>query len=552
MTQEENGSNQGEEEIFFELVSLKLDGRKTYGYNTEINKPILLSLKNCNLLGYFDERRIITNYRDTCSNVYRQINHFLVILTRNQNIKRLFFDWKINLVSNPTCFQLFKIDSSQIILSNFLKNLNLISYGLNSFQFEEQYKAIFNEAPLLNFPSLENWVFFLHSDYVELGDLILNYLHMIVKKFGYSVEKPKCILLDSVVADDWIPKIYENLTKSHKFCIVMIPYMTNNIDFYEKLKTLITGEIGVPCQFFQAQTLEMNKENDCFYLRLLSQIAAKLGVAPWALKDLSFSKVPTLAIGVNITCGDENKLIISVVGSMNKDFSKYLSIFSVLKDRNSYINEINQLVLNLLEKFFLVHNLYPQNLIIFRDGEFIEFCDEEKEVLNKNINDLKNKQKIQTFDLQLIYIKVKLSNKQNILAVEKINQMYQKKISNPYFGSIFKTSEEYNKFYIYLHRNDNDLEIMYPTQFDVTIFSKSLATKDFLIYLQTFCLQLVFLNFSFSSRTSCPAPLQYAYKLGKFIEIIERNKDKRNGEHDIINIKENLTDLSSKGKLYFI
>jgi len=540
----ENGDQISEEEdISFVLNPFCSSDIQIYN-----DQPIVLPIKYCNLMGYFLEGNIIENYRDSCSNVYRQINHFLAILTKNPKFSQLFIEWKLILSQVATNFQLFKLESNQIILSNFHKNLNLLTYSLNDFSFEQQYKTIFNDAPLLNFPSLDNWVFFLHHDDVSLGDLLLNYLHTIVQKFSYNVIKPKCVLIDSFNAEDWIPKIQENLKKSHQFSIILIPNLSNSIDFYEKLKTTITGEIGIPCQFFHAKTLETNKTNDGFYLRIMSQIAAKMGYAPWTLKDLYFSNFPTLLIGVNISLV-ENNIYISIIGSMNKDFSKYWSIYSIVKDKSLYIREFNQLIMQVVVKFFLVHNVYPQNLIIFRDGQLSDFSEQEKLIITESVNDYKIKEKIQANVFQMVYIEAKISQNQNILTVENINAVYQQKVSNPYIGSLMKTNEEYNKFYIYLQRNENGQEIMHPTKFKVTVLSNLVNSKEWLLHLQNFCFQLVFLNFSLSSRSFHPAPLQYAYKLGKFIQMMENNK--KNSEH-IAFVHENLKSLAAKGKLYFI
>ena len=475
----------------------------------------------------------------------------MTVLTRNPKFRQVLIDWKLVLASTPNSFQLFKLDSNQIMLSNLQKTLNILSFSLNKFIFDQQYKIIFNDAPLLNFPSLENWVFFLHHENVEIGDLLLAYFHTIVKKFGYNVIKPHCVLIDSYLLEDWIPKIYENLNKSHQFSMILIPTnIINQIEFYEKTKMIINGEIGIPSQFIQAKTLETNKSNDGFYMRLLSQIAAKMGFAPWALKDLYFSGFPTLAIGVNISYTMGKSTIISVVGSMNKDFSKYWSIFSIVKSQASYINEISLLVIQVVAKFFLVHNVFPQHLIVFRDGELIKNYHEEKEILNKNIEDFKKKEKIIDDNLiQLVYIKVKISYKEKILSVENINSLYQQKISNPFLGSVMKTSENFNKFYVFLQRNDNDQHLNHPTKFLATVFNNSINNIEYFINLQNFCFQLVFLNFTLSSRTCCPAPLQYAYKLSKMVQLVDNNK--KNKEH-FMEIFENLKSLSGKGKLYFI
>jgi len=418
-------------------------------------------------MGYLHESRLLTHFREPLLQISNQISHFLTILTRNSKIKGVFFEWKLVLAPMPLNMQLFKLDSNQILLSNFAKNLNLISYSLNSSQFEQQYKAIFCENPLLNFPSLENWLFFLHYENMELGDLLLNNIYIIVKKFGYNVIKPQCVLIDSFSVGDWLEKIQENTQKTHQLALVMIPNRINTTEFYEKAKTLITGKFGVPSQFFHTKNLENNKENEGFFLRILSQISAKMGFAPWALKDLYFSNIPTMVIGVNIR-KNEKSLIISVVGSMNKDFSKYWSAFTIIHEKTSYMKEMGVLILEAIVKFRLVHGIFPENLMVFRDGEFDELCLEEKTFLWKLIGQYKDKEKVDS-GFNLAFVNARISEKEMIFGIENINAMYQQRVSNPYMGSLLRiTGEEnakYEKFLMFLQRNDNENDIMRPTKF---------------------------------------------------------------------------------------
>lgn len=500
-------------------------------------------------MGYLQGHKIKSNFRAISNTSYKLLNHYMTIISRTPKVFQNLKKWKLYLSPAPIFFQLAKIDCGQIVLGSALKNLNLISFTTNSHQFDFQYKAIFSESPLLNFPRLEKWAFILHHDNLELGDVVLNYFHTIIKKFGYDAVKPSCILIDSLLVDDWLGKLEEQMDESYEFAIIMIPDKINSIELYRRGKYLLTGEKAMVCQFMNAKTVENNKNNEGFYLRILSQIAGKMGYAPWYLKNLYFNNTPTLVIGVNVSFGKESQ-IISVVGSMNKDFSKYWSIFSVFKEKKSYFNELNSLILQIIEKFVFVHKIYPKNLIVLRDGEYSEFTEEEKEILNKNIKEYKLQQKVLDEELlKFIYIKVSVASKQKVLSVEKINNMYEQRVACPFFGSMMKTNGEFDKFFLYLQRNDSENEILCATKFKVSLFSNSLANKELAVNLQNFCLHLVFLNFSFSSRTSCPAPLQNAFKLGKFLQTLEGcGKD----EASFKTVLENLRQLSSLGKLFYI
>ena len=531
----------------FSLV--KIDYENKENHESE-QKTILLGIKYCTLMGYIQDSVAFSHFREPLTQISNQIAHFMTVLTRTPKMKTLFYDWKLHLASAPSTTQLYKMDSNQILLTNFVKNLNLISYSQNTFQFEQQFKAIFCESPFLNFPSLENWLFFLHFENMELGDLLLNNFHIIVKKFGYSVIKPHCVLIDSFAVSDWLEKIQEHTQKTHQLALVMIPSRINSNEFYEKTKTLITGKFGVPSQFFQVKNLEENKENEGFFLRLLSQISAKLGLNPWALKDIYFTAMPTMVVGVNIRKA-EKSIIISVVTSMNKDFSKYWSAFSVIPEKNGYMKVMGTLIMEALVKFRLVQNMFPENLVIFRDGEFGKAFLEEKNFLCRLIGQYKEKEKIGN-GLNVAYVTAKINEKEMIFGVESINNQYQQRFTNPFIGSLLRLNQEENatseKFLMFLQRHDNENEITKPTKFKVTFGDKE-KSKELTQNLQNFCFHLVFLNFTLSSRTSLPAPMQYAYKLGILVEILERNVT---GKEEFMAVQENLKGLASKGKLYFI
>ena len=85
--------------------------------------------------------------------------------------------------------------------------------------------------------------------------------------------------------------------------MILMPDDLNSNTFYKKIKEIITFNLGIPCQVLLSETLskfESNQMMSVLLKRLIAQMGAKLGGAPWYLKDLPFSNRPSAVLGINI------------------------------------------------------------------------------------------------------------------------------------------------------------------------------------------------------------------------------------------------------------
>lgn len=510
-------------------------------------------------MGFFADSRVKTAFPHSISETHEKLQHFSKIISHN--FRDIFSQWRVVLKPVSLSLKLNKLDCGTLQLRESAKTLNLLAYATETATFDANYQEIF-EKPLLNFPELENWGFLLFRRDLKLGDRLLEYFHTIVTKQRYFAKKPRCVLVESEKIEDWLQKVQETLgffQEKCEFLLVLMPESVDSQEFYREIKRFVTGRSAVPCQVIRAAVLRENLEKPAFFLRIFSQIAGKMGFAPWIVKNVSFREIPVLLIGIHASFLQETG-IIAAVGSMNRDFSKYWSQFAVFREKSRFFQEMQKLVEKIVEKFEEIHRIPAKMLVIFRDGAYSEFWREERDFLNKNIQEFKRNKGISEEDaLQLVYIRVKVATKVKVFAVESVNSQYRPNFYCPFFASVLKTCANSNKFLLFLQRNDQKNELVHPTKFEISLFSQENEERSRVFEekyreigenLQSLCVSLVFMNFTLSSRTACPAPLQNAFKLAQFLWIFEGGSAKIQEDRGIV--YENLRSLADKGKLFYI
>jgi aubergine-like protein len=104
---------------------------------------------------------------------------------------------------------------------------------------------------------------------------------------------------------------------------------------------------------------------------IVKQMAAKLGWRPWLVQTPNGipAKEVTMMIGADVYHKSGRESVAAVIGTMNKDFSKYFSTSKVQPKRGTEImSNIADMVLECVEKFVLLNKRVPTTIIFYRDG----------------------------------------------------------------------------------------------------------------------------------------------------------------------------------------
>jgi vacuolar-type H+-ATPase subunit F/Vma7 len=181
-------------------------------------------------------------------------------------------------------------------------------------------------------PPLEFWaIFALKSDEILVRRFI-DTLKDSLKTFNYFTKEPKVVLISSRSYGEWDEALREHLNASVQATILIIPGRKGYSNpLYEDLKKLLVAEIPIPSQMILAQTID--KAKGSLYSvtnRLLMKFCAKIGGEPWAVDELPFFNLSSMAVSYYVDTDQ-----IALVASINQKATRYWSKAVKINDSDS-------------------------------------------------------------------------------------------------------------------------------------------------------------------------------------------------------------------------
>lgn len=116
-----------------------------------------------------------------------------------------------------------------------------------------------------------------------------------------------------------------------------------------------------------SKTLAAKKNLRSIVNKILIQINAKLGGIPWTVDNLPFSNKPTMIMGVNTLLKGKEKRSITMVASMNSNFSKYWSTCKHIGAEDE-VKVFSSCIKDAISEFKASNKTYPVQIIVYREG----------------------------------------------------------------------------------------------------------------------------------------------------------------------------------------
>ncbi|KAI9140302.1 Piwi domain-containing protein [Paraphysoderma sedebokerense] len=187
------------------------------------------------------------------------------------------------------------------------------------------------------------------------------------------VEKPVGRTCDiSRVIDSVIQQV-QNKMKAPPQLIIAIVAFANPIYHDIKKYLELAGGPGIPSQVLLLKHVKAAQAQYCASVSL--QINTKLGGLNWNLSrnDLPFlSAAPTIIFGADVTHPspgeNEKPSIAAVVASMSQDGTRYSTQLRKQASRTEIIEDLDEMVIALLKRFYTATKCQPRQILFYRDG----------------------------------------------------------------------------------------------------------------------------------------------------------------------------------------
>nr|BAA88525.1 PAP [Paramecium caudatum syngen 3]BAC23150.1 aubergine/piwi homologue [Paramecium caudatum] len=191
-------------------------------------------------------------------------------------------------------------------------------------------------------------------------------------EFKFFTFLPPKVLSINSDTDDELERVCDNLKNQALlnkvkvgFLIFLLPGQKKKAKLYKTAKKISMQSFGCPSQVIIEKTLQKNTRS--IVNKILIQLNAKVGGIPWALDGFpqQFQAKPTMICGVDIFSKHGKKNQLAFCSTTDKYFSRY---YSQVISSGEFSIHLQQALKASLQAFKQQNNVYPTQIIIYRDG----------------------------------------------------------------------------------------------------------------------------------------------------------------------------------------
>ncbi|KYQ88959.1 hypothetical protein DLAC_11817 [Tieghemostelium lacteum] len=301
-----------------------------------------------------------------------------------------------------------------------------------------------------------------------------------------------------------IPQLRQS---GHKFFLMVIP---NRTDFYDyiKKKTLLEHKVITQCAFIK--TLSKGRP---VAVKITHQLIAKLGFAPWMLRNRQFNSIPTsktMVVGIDIghNSDQRGKSVVGVVASLCDRFATFYTE-AIVQSRpgKEIVESLKPAIKNALKAFHKRNGAMPQVVMVYRDGVGDGMLNLVRHFeVQACLDAFADIPSIYGAKPKLVYTIVKKNTNTRFFTNPSLD--------NPPPGTVIENSCTHKDWYDFFLVSQKALQgSVNPTHYHIIYDEAKIPVVD----LQVFSYQLCYLYFNYDKAVSVPQVCQYAHKLAFLI-----------------------------------
>ncbi|CDW90249.1 macronuclear development protein 1 [Stylonychia lemnae] len=491
----------------------------------EPNQPLLISISErtgielalipelCEMTGLTDSQR--SNFplmKDLNQILHKdartRINEATELINQFQNqtkVKKVIDQWNINFEPQP-----YQVEGQRIIGGEILMgksqggNRKAFSVDCKPQDFDrniqqEMYSQI----------QIKNWGIFFQKYHQKEADIFVRELLACVQTFNYNASKPALIQIQGQGYQAWESMLRQKLNPEVQFAVIIAPGNKGKSEVYDQIKKILTQTLPVPSQVVLASTLSKGRNIRSIVNKILIQINAKLGGEPWALSDMPFLRKPTMIVGYDIHHKKRQKSLLAICVTINQQANRYWSkVYEQSGEMDEIVKGLDKVFIEAMEAFKLHNKVYPQQIIIYRDGVGES---QKKVVISQEIDQIQK---------ALLELKQNDSSKFIFVMVNKrVKARFMLdngggRLDNAQPGTVIDHSVTPNNTYdFFLISQACKQGVASPSHYTILFDNINSNAEDIIKLTYRLC----YLYFNFSGPVKIPAPVKYADKLAKMM-----------------------------------
>jgi len=446
-----------------------------------------------------------------------EAQRLLQILAENDKTKEMLKKWDIATSLDPLKVEGLKIEAGNIILGR------QQSFSLEiTPDFDRKV-----QTEMLEQQEIKRIGVFYSSRDKETLRTFMDTLQKCVETFNYPMGQPKEFAIEGKSYDDWEKVMKANLNPSVQAVILLLPGRKKNGMHYDEIKRFLLTQCPVPSQVVLVSTIQAGKNLRSIINKVLIQICAKVGGTPWSVSEFPLTDKPTSVVGIDVfhrTSMRSNSLL-AYCATMNKHLSRYWSTIDQHGPGEELGKGIQTAVKNSLLAFKETNGMFPQRLIVFRDG----VSDSQR----KTLLEIEVKGFLRAFDElrsegleknpEFIFI---CANKRINSKFFQGDSLQREGLRNPDQGTVVSDEITTNQDFYLISQKTNQGSAS-PTHYYILSYyhyegedyvdSAEDLPEPLKRQIQILTYKMCYMYYNWSGSIRVPAPIQYAHKLSNLI-----------------------------------
>jgi len=466
-----------------------------------VSGPVFLIPELCNMTGLSDEQRANFNLMKSMGEYTRQdpvkrtatLLKFAERITGIPEVVEDMQGWNLKFAQDLVKFRA-RIFKPETILG---AKGSKISYQLEN----ADWGTAFRKWNSFTAPSCSKWaVVFNPKDEAVTKEFITS-LKKVSPSLGMTMGSPKTFMLPDSRPANYIQQLDKVIDMKPSIVMVVIP--NDKGEHYAAVKKKCCLERPIPSQCVTSTVLNKPKGLMSVATKVAVQMNCKLGGEPWAVE---IPMKDTMIIGYDTyhDSAQKGRSVGAVVASLNKTFTKYLSVANLHTNPAQELNDNMCPAITLaLRKYNELNGCLPQRIMLYRDGvgdgQINYVVEHEIAAIEKCFKDAG----LEANQLKFTYI----------IVSKRINTRFFRvngSPSNPPSGTVVDSTvtlpERYDFFLVSQSVRQGTVN---PTSYNVIKDTSGLKPK----HIQMLTYKLTHLYYNWPGTVRVPAPCQYAHKL---------------------------------------
>lgn len=466
-----------------------------------VSGPIYLIPELCNMTGLSDEQRANFTLMKSMGEYTRQdpVKRTQTLMKFNQRInqtKEIAEDlqgWNLKFAQDLVQFRA-RIFKPEKILG---KGKCTATYQLEN----ADWGQAFRKWTSVSAPSCSKWAVVFNPKDEAVTKEFVNSIKKVAPSLGMTMGSPKTFMLTDNRPATYIQQLDKVIDMKPAIVMVVIP--NDKGDHYAAVKKKCCLERPIPSQCVTATVLNKPKGLMSVATKVAVQMNCKLGGEPWAV-EIPMQDSMVIGYDTYHDSAQKGRSVGAVVASMNKTFTKYLSIANLHTNPAQELNDnMCPAITQALRKYNEFNGCLPKRIILYRDGvgdgQINYVVDHEIKAIEKCFADAG----LDKEQLKFTYI----------IVSKRINTRFFRmngNPSNPPSGTVVDTEvtlpERYDFFLVSQSVRQGTVN---PTSYNIIKDTSGLKPK----HIQMLTYKLTHLYYNWPGTVRVPAPCQYAHKL---------------------------------------